>query len=631
MNIKTQCCGLAILIVILYFYFYHKKVNMKTERAFFGFLMAVFTTVCLDIISIWGIVHVHLITPVIREILCKLYVISVMTAVYAALIYVCVDIYTNVKLFKRIRVAYNIILAVSFVCIMALPIEYIYQPEEGLVYTAGASVYIGYILGLIFLFSLIYHIVFRSKRMNSRRRNAIGVWLIIWILATIFQFSIKGFLLFSFAMALGVVIVYLFLENPEMNLDRNTGVFNQIALLQYVPQLYNEGKKFAALELVVESGMDSAAQEISDILLAVKGAQSFRYSTNNVMMLFEYGSDVLKVKEQITDRFEEGFGEDHNNIMRPYWYYMPDSSVVRTSKDFLNVIKFAHHNVLDKTNTDITFIEQAMADNMYRRERITKLLEQALEEDKIEVFYQPIYSTVEKRFLSAEALVRIRDENEEIILPGRFIDIAEKNGMILKLGEMVFEKVCRFVSDPMFDTLGLKHIEINLSIAQCVQRSLAADYIFIMNKYNVDPSRINLEITETASVSAKMILLENMSILRENGVRFSLDDFGTGNSNLNYIVDMPVDILKFDMGMTKSYFEDDKAHYVMDATIKMVQGMDMQIVFEGVETEEQLATTENLGIEYIQGFYFARPMPEDEFCNFLRKHLKGLNSPIDLG
>ncbi|MBR6638585.1 MAG: EAL domain-containing protein, partial [Lachnospiraceae bacterium] len=492
MNIKTQCCGLAILIVILYFYFYHKKVNMKTERAFFGFLMAVFTTVCLDIISIWGIVHVDIITPVIREILCKLYVVSVMTAVYTALIYVCVDIYTETRIFKRIRVAFGTILVVSAVCILALPIEYVYNPEEGLVYTAGASVYVGYVLGLIFLFALIYHIIFKSKKMKRRRRNAIAVWLVIWIIATVLQISIKGLLLFSFAAALGIVIVYLFLENPEMNLDRNTGVFNQIALLQYVPQLYNEGRKFAALELVVESGMDSAAQEISELLLTVKEAQSFRYSTNNVMMLFEYGSDALKVKEYINDRFEKGFGEDHNNIMRPYWYYMPDSSVVRTSKDFLNVIKFAHHNVLDKTNTDITVIDQTMADNMYRRERITKLLEQAIKEDKIEVFYQPIYSTVEKRFLSAEALVRIRDENEEIILPGRFIDIAEKNGMILKLSEMVFEKVCRFVSDPKFEMLGLKHIEINLSIAQCVQRSLAADYIFVMNKYNVDPSRINL-------------------------------------------------------------------------------------------------------------------------------------------
>lgn len=631
MNIKTQCCGLAILLVILYFYFYHKKVNMRTERAFFGFLMTVFSTVCLDIISIWGIAHVDIITPVIREILCKLYVVSVMEAVHAALIYVCVDIYTDVKIFKRIRVAFGIILAMSFVCVMALPIEYIYNPEEGLVYTAGASVYVGYVLGLISLFALIYHIIFSSQRMNPRRRNAIAVWLIIWIVATVLQFFIKGLLLFSFAAALGIVIVYLFLENPEMNLDRNTGVFNQIALLQYVPQLYNEGKRFAALELVVESGMDSAAQEICEFLLSIKGAKSFRYSTNNVMMLFEDDRDVLKEKTRITERFEKGFGKDNNIIMKPYWYYMPDSSVAVVSKDFFNIVKYAHHNVKDKTNSDITVIDQAMADGMYRGARITKLLEKAMAEDKIEVFYQPIYSTVEKRFLSAEALVRIRDENEEIILPGRFIDIAEKNGMILKLGEMVFEKVCRFVSDPEFGTLGLKHIEINLSIAQCVQRSLAVDYVFIMNEYNVDPSRINLEITETASAGAKMILLENMRILRENGVKFSLDDFGTGNSNLNYIAEMPVDILKFDMGMTKSYFEDEKTHYVMDATIKMAQGMNMEIVFEGVETEEQLAESERLGIEYIQGFYFARPMPEDEFCDFLRKHLKGLNSPIDLG
>lgn len=630
MNIKTQCCGLAILLVILYFYFYHKKVNMKTEKVFFKFFIAVFLSVCLDIVSIWGIVHADSIAPIVREVLCKLYVVSVMAAVHAALIYVCVDIYADVKTFTRFRVFFGVMLAGAFVCVMALPIEYFYFPEENLVYTGGASVYAGYLLGLVFLCAIIYHIVFKSKRMNPRRRNAIAVWLAIWIVATILQFSVKGLLLFSFVAAIGIVIVYLFLENPEMNLDRNTGVFNQIALLQYIPQLYNEGKTFTALELVVESGMDVAAREICEYLLTIKGAKSFRYSTNNVMMLFEPGRDIIKVKEQITERFEKGFGKDNNIILKPYWYGMQDSSVAKISKDFFNVVKYAHHNVQDKTNTDITVIDKVMADNMYRNEWITRLLEKSMAEDKIEVFYQPIYSTLEKRFLSAEALVRIRDENEEIILPGRFIDIAEKNGMILKLGEIVFEKVCRFVSDPKFDELGLRHIEINLSIAQCAHRSLAADYIMIMSKYNVDPLRINLEITETASAGTKMILLENMRILRENGVKFSLDDFGTGNSNLNYIAEMPVDILKFDMGMTRSYFENEKTHYVMDATINMAQGMNMEVVFEGVETEEQLAESEKLGIEYIQGFYFAKPMPEKEFCEFLRKHLKGLNSPIDL-
>ena len=134
----------------------------------------------------------------------------------------------------------------------------------------------------------------------------------------------------------------------------------------------------------------------------------------------------------------------------------------------------------------------------------------------------------------------------------------------------------------------------------------------------MDAKYINLEITESASTSAKKTLLGNMEELIKYGVRFSLDDFGTGQSNLNYIVDMPVDIVKFDKTMINAYFENGKARYVMDAAIHMIHGMNMEIVSEGIETKEQYKVMEDLGIRYIQGYYFSKPLPEEEFIQFLQ-------------
>ena len=193
--------------------------------------------------------------------------------------------------------------------------------------------------------------------------------------------------------------------------------------------------------------------------------------------------------------------------------------------------------------------------------------------------------------------------------------------MILKLGEMVFSKVCKFISETPLNELGVEYIEVNLSVIQCAHRSLAADYMSIMNKYGVNPSKINLEITETASAGTKKILLENMAILRDFGVSFSLDDFGTGQSNLNYIAEMPVDIVKFDRHMVQAYFMSRKARYVMSAAINMARGMELDIVFEGVETREQQQEAERIGIDYIQGYYFSQPLPEMEFCRFLRSRI----------
>ena len=113
------------------------------------------------------------------------------------------------------------------------------------------------------------------------------------------------------------------------------------------------------------------------------------------------------------------------------------------------------------------------------------------------------------------------------------------------------------------------------------------------------------------------IFYDNLYSLKDYGVSFSLDDFGTGQSNLNYIVAMPVDVVKFDRGMTRSYFESAKAKYVMDAAMTMIKGMNLEIVSEGIESKEQLETMEQLGIQYIQGYYFSKPLPEGKFVEFI--------------
>ncbi len=140
-----------------------------------------------------------------------------------------------------------------------------------------------------------------------------------------------------------------------------------------------------------------------------------------------------------------------------------------------------------------------------------------------------------------------------------------------------------------------------------------------MKRFRLDPSRINLEITESASMRAKKILIDNMQKMMDYGIRFSLDDFGTGHSNLNYIVDMPVRIVKFDREMIQAYFTNEKARYVMDAAMHMIQGMGLKIVAEGIETEEQFRVMEDIRINYIQGFYFSQPLPEQEFYRFIER------------
>ena len=198
--------------------------------------------------------------------------------------------------------------------------------------------------------------------------------------------------------------------------------------------------------------------------------------------------------------------------------------------------------------------------------------------------------------------------------------MAERNGQIIPLGIRIFEKVCQFLATGKAQELGLENIEVNISAAQFDQTNPYAFVLENMEKYKIKPEWINLEITETASSDMKQILLMNMRKLINKGIMFSLDDFGTGRSNLDYFITMPVKNIKFDYSFTQGYFNNVKTRHVVKGMIGIIRNMGLQIVSEGVETEEQLDTMIALGVHYIQGFYFSRPIPGDKFLEFLKEN-----------
>jgi len=142
----------------------------------------------------------------------------------------------------------------------------------------------------------------------------------------------------------------------------------------------------------------------------------------------------------------------------------------------------------------------------------------------------------------------------------------------------------------------------------------------MLNEYEIAPDRINFEITESAELKRRDIFKANLEALQEYGISFSLDDFGTGHSNLNYIVEMPVEIVKFDRDMTNAFFVEEKARVIMETAINMIHDMGLKVVVEGIETREQFEKMKELGVDYIQGFFFSRPVPQDEFYDFIKKN-----------
>ena len=268
---------------------------------------------------------------------------------------------------------------------------------------------------------------------------------------------------------------------------------------------------------------------------------------------------------------------------------------------------------------DCTIVEKKK-----RADTLNRMLSDAIENDGFEVVYQPIYSTRDGAFFSSEALVRLKDKTTlGFVSPEEFIPLAERNGFIIRIGEIVFEKVCAAVSRIRAAGLPLGYVEVNLSALQSIDESVPEIFRAIMKRHGLEPASFNLEITETTAVESAALLEKNMARFRSMGCSFSMDDFGTGYSNLSKMAEVNYDLIKFDKSLIWPSFGEDrneKSAIILANTVNMVSSLGAHIVAEGVETQEMADELTRMGVHYLQGYYYSRPISEDDYVEFLRAH-----------
>jgi EAL domain-containing protein (putative c-di-GMP-specific phosphodiesterase class I) len=549
---------------------------------------------------------------------CKFYLWLVIWTGYLSYYYLSSDI-PSLRERKNLRRGLNIANALLSSAVVFLPLHYHNGKDD--IYSHGPAVTYTFIVSAVYILGCLVMTKVFEKQLNPNRKRAIRIWMILESIGAVMQYCERRLLFISYTMMIGIVILYAKLENPDSKLDRETNAYSFRTLRDHVKELYENHQHCAFIIIVEDEVREKDALtgeilmlELTNFLSGVSEKRVFRGYGNDFLMTFPDEKTAREVLPKIQQRFVKPFAK--NYLMDPKIYLIPDISVTSNAAELLAMYNYYSYYGIN-SESKVIVIDAAALSYMKEYREVQSEIISALAEDRIEVFYQPIYSVEEKKFVSAEALVRMRDSSGELVFPGTFIPVAEKSGLIEQIGDRVFEKVCSFIHNYDIQKMGLHYIEVNLSVVQCENNSLAERYTQIISSYDILPSAINLEITETGQLKQKHILMNNMTELRKIGCSFSLDDFGTGESNLNYIVDMPVDIVKFDRSMILSYFNNDRTKLMMEYVVSMIKTMGMKIVAEGVEKEYQLEALSRLGIDYIQGYYFSRPLPQDSFISFI--------------
>jgi EAL domain-containing protein (putative c-di-GMP-specific phosphodiesterase class I)/GGDEF domain-containing protein len=510
---------------------------------------------------------------------------------------------------------------------------YISQNGE---YIRGKHIFVLYFFAAYFLVcGFVYIFRYRNFFSVERLISLVSLFPLI-VTATIIQFFQPEFLIEMFANSCALLFISMMIQRPEETIDVETGLGRMSWYVSSVKHAYQNKKSMDIILIDVENyeaikqvlgyeETNSAMKNLAEFFTSTEkdflfSAEWFHLGEGKFRCIVDpkFFEKTVRLAEFLNDELKKNFPHNRmelNLVSRVCLVRCPDDI-----DDADSVLAFGKDLRLIKNSGKVFFASTSFKKERYDvMKNIDRIIERALLQKKFQVYYQPIFSLNENRFNSAEALLRLCDDEHGFISPEDFIPAAEKSGAIQKIGTFVLHEVFAFIASDEFKNLNLDYIEINLSVAQCMQNDLANQILNLMDEYKISAEKINLEITETAASLSQKTMMDNLLALHERGIKFSLDDFGTGYSNMQRIASLPLHIVKLDKSFTRTD-ENPKLEIILLNSIKMIKAMNMKIVVEGIETESMLNQFKNLQCEFIQGYYYSKPIPKNDFVEFIRTH-----------
>ena len=492
---------------------------------------------------------------------------------------------------------------------------------DGYGYHSGQLYNMIYVCGFYYvLLSFISLFLYRHRLGRRREKFSMLFYNTIILAALIFRLALPKFLVMDTFVFMAILVVFLAFENPEYYLDLKGITFNSLAFNEHLAENVSNLKELPIGVTVynyhemrevygymqMQAGLTMIGKYLKQ---SFPRSKVFYYRNGRFIVLTDIDIDVEEKAQEITERFRHPFKSAEAELYLSAGIALFHLAQAEYSAE---TIASTMINALDQVGKtgNVTTFEEELLSRTEKEKYVKKCIENALENRSLELYLQPIIDSQTGKTVGAEALSRIRDLDGQIIPPGIFIPIAENSGRINELGELVFEKACEFMSEADTETLDIEWINVNLSPAQFVRTDLAERYSAIIDKYEIDRDKVHLEITEGCMVD-DAFLQKQMSAMTESGFKFVLDDYGTGYSNLSRLKKCPFINIKLDMSIVWDYCKEPEE--ILPNMIQAFKYMGFNITAEGVENAEMADTMKNIGCDFLQGYHYSKPIPQDEF------------------
>ncbi|MCM1438231.1 MAG: EAL domain-containing protein [Roseburia sp.] len=628
-------CALILAVIVLVNYIVSKKIQGRKTMLFSTLAISTIVSAGVDFIAVLAISVIG--CPVwLGNLIITLNYLAYNLVGVVFVVYAVAVIYENARIPKWCYAVANTLFILSLgaviyaaVCLFvhghaSVP-EYLKVSYESVIY--GAQF-------ISLAFSLSIAVVQRKKLSKSHRLN-IFFYSILNMVAVLVQFIARRFnfslQISNFALAVAILLIYVTLQRPEDELDAVSGAFNARTFNRRGNLRIESGKPFLifAAEInnmtVVNStfglnGGNQVIKEVAERYMALlrKNQHLYRLSGVRFAVMFDTKDDYEWFAERSKGIFDAPVQVNETELrVTALSCVINVPEVTDKLSEVEDLIRY-YRNSINVSEKVITADKDAIL-KARRRELVDYAIQNAINNRTFQVYYQPIYCVKDNSFGGCEALIRLKDENLGFISPDEFIPIAEQNGKIIEVGRFVIDEVCRFIKSERLQERGITFVDINLSVIQCMHPEIIGDIESTLEKYQVPRSMVNLEITETASAGSYAMLQSKLNELHSNGFTISLDDFGTGFASVEYLIKFPFDVVKLDKSLVWAYMSTKKYEPILQHYMPMLHSLGTKIVAEGVETAEMANALIGLGCDYLQGYYYSRPIPKEQFIEFISK------------
>ncbi len=415
----------------------------------------------------------------------------------------------------------------------------------------------------------------------------------------------------------------------QLRYDRLTGIYTKDYFYQQVQERLQENpdKNYCLIcsnienfklfnDLYGTEAGNELLKEVADIIRKKIGTDGIygRFYADKFVCLWELSKENICRKE-IEEFIKRKSPETKSVVMRWGVYKITDRSV--SVEQMCDRAFLAANSIKGSYNQFLAVYNDSIRGKLLWEKELTDTMESSLANNEFVVYFQPKYSLNDTQMVGAEALVRWIHPAEGLVPPNEFIPIFEKNGFISNLDKFVWEKVCAYLCRWREKGYPLIPVSVNVSRVDFFSFDLESFFLELTQKYNINPSYLHLEITESAYTERKDQIVDTLNRLRNLGFAIEMDDFGSGYSSLNMLSRIRPDVLKLDMRFVRNETAKPVEYSILSDVINMAHRLNQRVVAEGVETKEQMKRLQSIGCDYVQGYFLSKPLPVSDFETLL--------------